>query len=34
MKDLAAAVEEHEPGALSYTYFLIEASKEIIVLER
>jgi hypothetical protein len=34
MKELAAAVEEHEPGALSYAYFLNEESKKIIVLEK
>jgi quinol monooxygenase YgiN len=34
MKELAAAVEEKEPGALSYHYFLNEETKKIIVIEK
>jgi quinol monooxygenase YgiN len=34
MKELAAAVEEKEPGALSYAYFLNEETKKIIVIEK
>ena len=34
MKELAAAVEEHEPGALSYAYFYNEVMKQIVVIER
>jgi hypothetical protein len=34
MKELAASVEEHEPGALSYAYFLHEESKKVVVIEK
>jgi hypothetical protein len=34
MKELAAAVEANEPGALSYAYFHNEAMKQIVVIEK
>ena len=33
MKELAAAIEANEPGALSYAYFYNEAMKQIVVIE-
>jgi quinol monooxygenase YgiN len=34
MKEMAAAVEANEPGALSYHYFINEENKQVVVLER
>jgi hypothetical protein len=34
MKELAAKVEENEPGALSYNVFHNEAMNQIVVIEK